>query len=1076
MSLSVVILDSDEKFIQFLDNDLLTLTENHETYSLRTLKVEYNIDSIEEAQKLFRHGYKIWVSGDPSLTDCLYVINSNVEKDLFKENQVTLEAEEVLVELNYAPPFLQTEVTSANGFTINKQNSQDYVKVNYYSLNYWFGDYFQIGIVQDCLTVHASKIAPRGIMSKMELLRFIEDETSNVFRTRYEKDPQTNVIHRYLDFLNPDSSTTAWELFLNYDIPEVDDLSGTLVDEDNNPISTIDLSLEEERDGIEDEEDVVTFQEEAEVTYYAPSDLTFKLLNQNGTELGSWNGATIGVATSQSNLIRMAYNPTDGLVCQCNGKTFANVTNTVEAPEIYSDFTNENSYPFTSIANDPNKVSVVLGNHSILQVLASGVVIHEQTINPLLGNVHSEVLDLGYNLENVKFDVDESDTFNSIMPILSLSGENDTLSKTDMDNIINAWVNLEVNKGDVIPMIIEKVTTTGTKTTGVTNNYYSRPCNPNDNPDSNQYEYWAAVAYRTAPFNKRAGEPFIYDDTITGIDYTHIKLRPNVNDTRADQPFTPKIGPVETSDEDKYAIYNDVAMKLKDKKYPNVTVNVDVANYQNSKFNDYQLWDKVYLKLPGYNELITARVNSISKNSNDLAENNVTLGTYSINTIVPQMKTILYGDNVNFIYPAIGVLTVQLKDYNETALPNKLLTFNVTSNDQNASPNQIYNVTTDSQGYAKINMQFNPGQYNVGVYYGGDELYEPVSAKYDVSVGGTLPAPVQTTSTPKANKTSQKKAKKQKKKAKTSTKSKTTTKYWSKCGKSPDKSKVIGIGHYSASANEAKKYSLKYRSIYRSIFKNKCPSCGKTGTLVFDGKDNKCVNKKWHNRGYKIEWKYEHGINCTNCDADFDCTTGLNTDSSHSNKLTMLEKPKLSSEAEFKKLIKGKLVYSKKTTTVKAKNNNKKTTGRTNPISSGVSKKVKEKALKIVGKKKDLSAAKEIAKFMGEHIRYETVKSKVSGFTRSPENVLSAGMGNCCSQTRLMLELMDAAGVTDKYKLYYIHVSNGHDGHVFARIVSKSTGKGVYVDPCKRNPWGHWVKGYGRIGSRPSSKYPTLPW
>ena len=1075
MSLSVIIMDSNEKFIQFLDNELLSLTENHETYSLRTLKVEYTIDSIDEAKQLFKHGYKIWVSGDDSLTDCLYVINSNVEKDLFKENKVTFEAEEVLVELNYAPPFLQNEVTSTNGFTINKQNSQDYVTVNYYALDKWFGNYFQIGIVQECLTTYVSRIAPRGIMSKMELLRFIEEETGNVFRTRYEKDPQTNVIHRYLDFLNPDSSNTAWELFINYDIPELDDGSGTLVDEDGNIISKNPLTVDEEMEGIEDEEDVVVFPTEKEVTYYSPEDLTFKILNKKKVELGSWNGETIGVETSQSNLIRLAYNPNSGITCQCNGKTFAVISDSItDSDGYYTDFSDEDDYPFPDIDDDPNKIELILDNHSVFQVLANNVVVHEQSINPLLGDVHSEVLDLGYNLENVMFDVDESDTFNSIMPIISVSENHEGLSKENIDDLISRWVNLEVNKGDLIPMIIQKVTTTGTKPTGVISNYYSKPYNANDNPDENKYEYWAAIAYRTAPFNKKAGESWIYDDTITGIDYTHIKSRPDINETRGDQ-FIPKIGPVETSDEDPYAIYNDVANKLKDKKYPDVTVNVDVANYKNRRFNDYQLWDKVYLKLPGYDELITARVNSLSKNSNDLAENNVTLGTYSINTIIPQTKTILIGDNVNFNYPASGKLEVQLKDYDNNILANKLLTFSISSNDQNASPNKVHNVTTNSEGKASIKMKYKPAQYTVAVYYGGDELYEPVNATFDVSVGGTLAKPVVETSG-KATKTAQKVNKHRNRRTNNKKgKTKIVKRYWSKCGKSPKKDKVIGIGHYSASETEAAKYKLSYRSIYRSVFKNRCPSCGKDGTLVFDGKDNKCINKKWHNRGYKVEWTYEHGITCYNCDADYDCVTGLNTDSSHSNKLKMLEKPKKSSNTEFKKLIKGKLVYDKKTVKVKAKHN-KKVPERTPPINSGVSKKIKEKALKIVGKKKNLAAAKEIAKFMGTKIRYEQVKSKVSGFTRSPENVLSARMGNCCSQTRLMLELMDAAGVTDKYKLYYIHIHSGAYGHVFARIVSKKTGNGIYVDPCKSNPWGHYINGkYGHIGSCPNSKYPTKP-
>ena len=1072
MSFSVIIMDSDEKFIQFLDPDLLTLTENHDTYGLRTLKLDYNIESIDEAQTLFRHGYKIWVSGDNSVTDCLYVINTNVEKDLFKENQVTLDAEEVLVELNYAYPFMQTDVTSANGFTIKKQNSQDYVKVNYYALNYWFGDYFQIGIVQDCLTVHASRIAPRGIMSKMELLRFIEEETDNVFRTRYEKDPQTNVIHRYLDFLNPDSSNTAWELFIDYTVPEADDGEATLIDENEDEIENEPFTPQEDMDGIEDEDDVVEFPKEKEITYYEPSELLFQLLDENNHEIGSWDGETIGVTTSQANLIRMAYDPEEGLTCQCNGKTFANIS-LIDNQETYTDFNDEDNYPFDSIADDPNKIDVILGNHSVFQVLGNNVVIHRQSINPLLGDVHNEVLDLGYNLENVKYDVDESDTFNAIMPILSLSESSGELTKTDMDNIINKWVNLEVTKGELIPMIIQKVTTTGTKTVDQKSNYYSKPCHPNDNPTDNKYEYWAAVAYRTAPFTKNKGEPYIYDDTITGIDYTHVKKRPDSNDTRGDQ-FIPKIGPVETTDEDKYAIYNDVANKLKDKKFPNVTVNVDVANYKNGKFNDYQLWDKVYLKLPGYNELITARVNSISKSSNDVAENNVTLGTYSINTTTPQNPTIIYGDNVNFNYPSIGTLTVTLKDYEDNLLRNKLLTFNITSNDQNTSPTQVFNVLTNQYGVAKIEMGYTPGTYNVEVYYSGDEIYESCNSTYEVSVGGTLEKSVKK-ETPKANKNEQKKdnnKNKTDKKNKNKTKyvTKTVKTYWSKYGLSPDKKRIKAIGRPSH-GDDTGAYDF-----YEMEFKNKCPHCGKASLYwgIFYAGNETANWGVFPATGRREGGSAEGHIFCKSCDADYSCQ-GNEHALSNPKKLKALTKKKKSTKKDAYKLREGKLQYGTKKIKVKAKKNNKKTEGRTNPINNNISKAVREKALKIVGKKKDLAAAKEIAKFMGQKIAYEKVQSKVNNFSRSPSNVLGARMGNCCSQTRLMLELMDAAGVTDKYKLIYIHTVGGKGGHVFARIVSKKTGHGVYVDPCKANPWGNWVKGYGTIGSAPSSNYPTLP-
>ena len=1083
--LTVVILDNSEKFIDFLDPDLIELSETHSTYGLRCLELNYRIDSFEEAQELFKSGHKIWVQGDNSLTDCLYVINSNIEKDLFLENQVNLTAEEVLVELNYAPPFSQTELTG-NGFTIKKVNSEDNVKVNYYFLNYWFGKYFQIGVVQDCISQYASRIAPTGVMPLMELLRFIEDETGNVFRTRYEKDVKTNVIHRYLDFLNPNSADKNWELYIDYNIPEDDDGTGDILDANGDTICGHEpFDTDDEMDGVEDDDDIVKFPVTKEKTYYDPEDLTFRMTNDKGTVLGSWNGDDIGV-TAQANLILMAYDQSKGLSCQCNGKTFLDIksTNPIDTPEIYSDFSDESNPPFVDIDDDPNKVEVILGNRSLFQVLAGTTVIYQQSIYPLLGDVHEEVLDLGFNIENIKVDVDESDTFNAIAPMLSVDDNNssDSLSKKDMDNIINAWINLSVTKGTLIPMIIQRVTTTSTKTTGNPNDYYSKPIKANDNTSTTppSYEYWAATAYRKAPFNKNAGELYVYDDTTTGVEYTHIKARPDMNENLGDT-FTPKIGQVETSEEDKYAIYNAVASKLQEKKYPKVEVDVEVVNYKNRKFNDYQLWDKVYLKIPGYTELITARVDSISKNSNDIAKNTVHLANYSINNLTPQKPTVLYGDNVNFKYPKKGKLVVTLKDEDDNILANKLITVSITGDAYVGKPS--INLKTNSNGQITLTMGWLPGQYTVTTYYGGDEIYEPSTATFDVSVGGEV-AKEKTTSKKKKSvkkttkkKTTKKSNKTVKKVKKTSkVKYKTVKTYWSKCGKSPDKTKVIGIGHYSASNSDAKKYGVSYRNIYRSVFKNKCPSCGKEGTLVFDGgKKTKCVNKKWHSRGYKIDWNYEHGINCTNCDSDYDCVTGLNTATSHPNRLKMLEKPKKSSNTAYKKLISGKLLYSSKKVKIKQKKNNKKTSGRSQPIKSGINKKVKERAFKIVDKKKHLAAAKAIAAWMGSNIRYEQNKSKVNNFSRTPVEVLNAGMGNCCSQTRLMLEMMDAVGVTEKYKLIYIHVSTGTRGHVFARLVNRQSGKGVYIDPCKSNPWGHWVRGYGTIGSCPNSVYPTLP-
>jgi hypothetical protein len=344
-----------------------------------------------------------------------------------------------------------------------------------------------------------------------------------------------------------------------------------------------------------------------------------------------------------------------------------------------------------------------------------------------------------------------------------------------------------------------------------------------------------------------------------------------------------------------------------------------------------------------------------------------------------------------------------------------------------------------------------PGNYNIDIQYGGDEEYLDAVSSIDVNVYGTLETVDTLERASKTQSTSS-----------NSTKYKTVTKttYWTKCGISPDKKQVVAIARPSASKSDAKKYNVNYNTNYKTIFKNKCPHCGHAALRYDDGKKNGCITNHGHH-GNKKEVP-EGEITCHNCDADYDGVTGLEKNIAHSTRLTMIKKPVKSSTTEKNKLIKGKLVYG--TTKIKVTEKKVQDTKTRTHISSGINATVKTRALKEVKNKKGWAAAKEIAKFMGDHIKYEKNKSKIKGFSRTPKDVLSSGMGNCCSQTRLMLQMMDAAGCLEYIDMYYVHVccdSKYNCGHVFAKLVHKTTKKWVYVDPCKSSPWGHYVTGWG---------------
>jgi hypothetical protein len=68
--------------------------------------------------------------------------------------------------------------------------------------------------------------------------------------------------------------------------------------------------------------------------------------------------------------------------------------------------------------------------------------------------------------------------------------------------------------------------------------------------------------------------------------------------------------------------------------------------------------------------------------------------------------------------------------------------------------------------------------------------------------------------------------------------------------------------------------------------------------------------------------------------------------------------------------------------------------------------------------------------------------------------------------------MLDAAGCSEFYRMYYIHVP----GHVYARLISKKTGRNRPVDCASdyHGAWGYICRNYrGRSESR--SRYPKLP-
>ena len=813
--LNIVILDNDEEFIQHLDPELCSLTETIEKGGLRTLTLDYKFQDAVEDKKLFKLGNKVWVSRDSNLTDCLYVINTSVKQDIYQENSFSCECEEVLVELNYAPVFTQTELTTTNGFTFStNSNNQEYsVVVNWNALNYWFGEYFNIGVVQKCLSDYNAKIGLSGTINLMTLLRYIEEETGNVFVTRYEKDCLNNTIHRYLDFLNPINVSKPWVLNLEYDFLDTD-ATVYIYDSDGNPAT-------DDYDDVEDIDDIVDFDKDyTPVTNIDPTNVVFRITNGLET-LGTdglvytgdddevepllWTASDVGFEDDTQSAIISLQKEKNYIGMTINEKSFALLDNPIVGDIDKSYSTIENT-----ITEGNKRTNALIPDDSFFEIYDTSkeLTVFRTQINYEIGHVHEEILDFGFNIDNVELEIDETDTYTAITPIMTLD-EEDAFTRADMTSTINYWRRFAVEKGQTIPMIMEKIqvqastlaaarASLGTSTWDT--NYWSRPAHPQDNidsatPSNSTWEFWKATAYWKAPFEKKNGEFHIATDVELDTQYTHIKGRPDGRDGRDIAVSRPKMGTVEMGVNPTFIIYNRVANKLREKMNPNFELTVDVANLRKGKYNDYQLHDKVYVKIPDMNTLLTARVTKTTKEGHDIAKNTIELNNYSVNTVKQiQNNTFIEASNVSFKYPNRVNYTVRLvnMDYDNTnpdsiQYPaNKLVTFQLynVKDGQPTLTKTSYTKVTNAYGQATIPLKYDPGDYQLVITFGGDEEYLDCTMTVDVNVSGVKQAKTTTTNkkttksktTKKtANKTKNTKAKTNKAKKVTSTKTRTIT-------------------------------------------------------------------------------------------------------------------------------------------------------------------------------------------------------------------------------------------------------------------------------------------------------------
>ena len=285
----------------------------------------------------------------------------------------------------------------------------------------------------------------------------------------------------------------------------------------------------------------------------------------------------------------------------------------------------------------------------------------------------------------------------------------------------------------------------------------------------------------------------------------------------------------------------------------------------------------------------------------------------------------------------------------------------------------------------------------------------------------------------------------------TTTTSTSTDSYWSKCGLSPDKKLLCAIGKPSAPGEGKYPYKL-----HKTIFKNKCPHCGKEALIWGYQWGSGTVPCK----GTKEGGSAEGHIFCKNCDADYGCLTGREHIEGSNYYVKVVSQPVKSSQNEANKLKNGKLVYEKQSVTKKteckkkasttSKSNNGSLKNEANIKKYNIASSVWKKAVELTSpNKSEMQNAKAIFHWMDAHLPYEGYSNSRYGAA----GILKRGKGNCVDHAHLFAAMCRSIGI----ECNYIHNSCcGKYGHVYNKVYIG--GKGIIVDTGRDNAsWGsHW--------------------
>jgi len=203
--LTVVVLDQEENRLGSLHPRYVDIEETNELYALRTIRITHplvddNNQDLSKYDQLLTAGNKIWQPSNSDGEPCLYVLIDDKEYD-FKNLIVTMTAEEVAGELSQ--------------FQLNRSSAFSWV-VNSSFINTYISNLFTAGT----LTGPSTETTTQGVYTPMAMLQEIMKNVSGEFQFRYELD-DNNKIERYIDFVPQIGKTINTPIELGYNTLDI---------------------------------------------------------------------------------------------------------------------------------------------------------------------------------------------------------------------------------------------------------------------------------------------------------------------------------------------------------------------------------------------------------------------------------------------------------------------------------------------------------------------------------------------------------------------------------------------------------------------------------------------------------------------------------------------------------------------------------------------------------------------------------------------------------------------------------------------------------------------------------------